>query len=56
MKMTDFENYFLDAMDDNILALENEIGFERNFARYLLSQGKKELANYKRKLHRERKK
>ena len=71
MKMTDFENYILDVMDDNIIALENKIGFERNFAIYLLSEGKeeeaklhleryqqakKELANYKRKLHRERKK
>lgn len=71
MKMTDFENYFLDAMDDNIIALEVKIGVARNYARYLLSEGreeeakphieryqqaKKELANYKRKLHRERKK
>lgn len=68
--MIDFEN-FLDAMDDNILALENEIGFERNFARYLMSEGreeeakhhleryqqaKKELTNYKRKKHKEREK
>lgn len=68
--MTDFENYFLDAMDDHIAALENEIGFERNFAMYLLLKGreeetkphieryqqaKKELTSYKRKIHRERK-
>lgn len=65
----DFENYFLDSMDDNILALENTIGFNYNYAIYLKGEGrtdeaekywnkyleaKKELTKYKRKIHRER--
>lgn len=69
--MDKFENYFLDCFDDNILALENTIGFERNYALYLEQEGrkeeanehwkeyykaKKELSNYKRKVHKERNK
>lgn len=67
----DLENYILDSFDDNILALENKIGFERNYAIYLEQvrrkeeanehwqeyyKLKKELTNYKRKVHRERNK
>lgn len=66
---SDIKDFFLDSFDDNILALENTMGFERNYALYLESKGrkeeankhwqeyykaKKELTNYKRKVHRER--
>lgn len=67
----DFKNYILDSFDNNILTLENKIGLERNYAIYLEQEGrkdeanehwyeyykaKKELTNYKRKVHRKRKK